>query len=185
MRRLEKADWLEFGLGQLAEKGHGALKAQTLAATLGVTRGSFYWHFADLDAFKRDLVALWADRASEGLVNTGVSGQDARTQLATLMVRAFRSGPGLERAMRAWAAAEAEVAAVVAAVDWRRTRLAEEMLEALGVPRVDAGPRARMIYWSAIGRLMLARPGDRGLSDREVGGLVTLLATVPERRAAG
>jgi hypothetical protein len=53
-----------FRPGELAEKGHDALKAQTLAAGLGVTRGSFYWHFEDLEAFKRDLIAHWTDLTS-------------------------------------------------------------------------------------------------------------------------
>jgi hypothetical protein len=68
MTRLEKTDWLDFALGALAARGHGALKAQTLAAGLGVTRGSFYWHFEDLEAFKRDLIDHWAAKTTEELL---------------------------------------------------------------------------------------------------------------------
>jgi hypothetical protein len=38
-------------------------------------------------------------------------------------------------------------------------------LIALGVAQAEVGPRARVLYWAAIGRLMMARPSDQGLSD--------------------
>ncbi|MEM9755689.1 MAG: TetR family transcriptional regulator, partial [Pseudomonadota bacterium] len=53
MARLDTTQWLDHALGQLAEHGYGALKAQSLARGLGVTRGSFYWHFESLEAFQR------------------------------------------------------------------------------------------------------------------------------------
>lgn len=176
MTRLDKTDWLDFALGQLAEKGHDALKAQTLAAALGVTRGSFYWHFEDLDAFKRDLVAHWTDRTSEELVRAVVREGDAEAQLRGLMRRAFRSGAALVRAMRAWAVVDPDVAGHVAAVDWRRIRFAEQLLEALGVADGEIGPRSRMLYWAAIGRLMMARTEGQDLTDAEIEGLARMVA---------
>ncbi len=175
MARLEKNDWLDFALTELAEKGHGALKAQTLAAGLGVTRGSFYWHFEDLDAFKRDLIARWTDRTTEELVHAVVRDGDAEAQLKGLMSRAFRSGASMERAVRAWATADAHVSQLVSAVDWRRIRFAEQLLSALGVAPAEVGPRARMLYWAAIGRLMMAKPTDQGLSDQEIADLAKLM----------
>ncbi len=175
MARLEKTDWLDFALKELAEKGHEVLKAQTLAAGLGVTRGSFYWHFEDLEAFKRDLIAHWTDQTTEELVHAVVREGDAKAQLHGLMSRAFRSGASMERAIRAWATADAHVASLVAAVDWRRIRFAEQLLTALGVAEVAVGPRARVLYWAAIGRLMMAQPSDQGLSDAEIADLSTLM----------
>jgi AcrR family transcriptional regulator len=146
--------------------GHDALKAQTLAvaASMGVTRGSFYWHFEDLEAFKHDLIGHWTDLYdSDELVRAVVRKGDAQAQLighddACVSFRrvdgARRSGPGRPRTTtwRAWSTA----------VDWRRIRFAEQLLEALGVAEPEVGPRARMLYWAAIGRLMMARPSDQG-----------------------
>jgi len=175
MARLEKTDWLDFALSELAEKGHDALKAQTLAAGLGVTRRSFYWHFEDLEAFKRDLIAHWTDRTTEELVRAVVREGDAQAQLVGLMARAFRSGASMERAVRAWATADDHVASLVAAVDWRRIRFAEQLLAALGVAEAEIGPRARMLYWASIGRLMMAHPEDQGLSEAEIVKLAALM----------
>jgi hypothetical protein len=63
MARLEKTDWLDFALGTGGEGARGAEGADA-GAGLGVTRGSFYWHFEDLVAFKRDLIGHWTDRTT-------------------------------------------------------------------------------------------------------------------------
>lgn len=175
MARLDKTDWLEYALERLAEDGHDALKAQTLAAGLGVTRGSFYWHFEDLDTFKRDLIGHWTDRTTEELVRAVVREGDAEAQLRGLMARAFRSGASLERSIRAWATVDTHVADLVAAVDWRRIRFAEQLLEALGVAEAEIAPRARLLYWAAIGRLMMAQTEGQGLSDGEIADLAALV----------
>jgi AcrR family transcriptional regulator len=181
MARLEKTDWLDFALAELAEKGHETLKAQTLAAGLGVTRGSFYWHFEDLVAFKRDLIAHWTDRTTQELVRAVVREGEAEAQLIGMMTRAFRSGAATERAVRAWAVSDDHVAELVAAVDWRRVRFAEQLLESLGVPQGAVGPRARMLYWAAVGRLMMARPSERGLSDAEIRDLAAIMRSGADR----
>jgi AcrR family transcriptional regulator len=175
MTRLEKTDWLDYALGELAARGHHALKAQTLAAGLKVTRGSFYWHFEDLEAFKRDLIAHWADRTTEELLRAEVRDGDAEAQLRGLMSRAFASAAALERAIRAWATVAPHVAETVAAVDWRRIRFAEQLLAALGVSEAEIAPRARMLYWAAIGRMMMAGPHPRTLSATEINALAALM----------
>ena len=52
--------WVEQGLKALATNGFTALKADPLAKLLGVSRGSFYWHFRDVDAFRAAVLARWA-----------------------------------------------------------------------------------------------------------------------------
>ena len=49
--QLSARDWLDQGLKALAARGFTALKAEPLAKAMGVSRGSFYWHLADVDAF--------------------------------------------------------------------------------------------------------------------------------------
>ncbi|MEM8755480.1 MAG: TetR family transcriptional regulator, partial [Pseudomonadota bacterium] len=48
-QRLSRDDWLAHALGTLAAEGAPALRADRMAKALGVSRGSFYWHFRDLD----------------------------------------------------------------------------------------------------------------------------------------
>src|SRR5213080_4575890 len=57
--QLSAKDWLDQGLKTLSERGFTALKAEPLAKALGVSRGSFYWHFADVGAFHTAILKHW------------------------------------------------------------------------------------------------------------------------------
>ena len=48
--RLSTADWEAAALDALAENGLAGVAIEPLARRLGVTKGSFYWHFTDRDA---------------------------------------------------------------------------------------------------------------------------------------
>src|SRR5215472_5079767 len=67
-RRLTAQDWIDFGLAALARNGADALKADVLARKLKVSRGSFYWHFADLEAFHARVIEQWKKVATEAII---------------------------------------------------------------------------------------------------------------------
>ena len=46
--RLSVDDWVQEGFRVLAEDGVKALTLGQLCSRLGVTKGSFYWHFSDM-----------------------------------------------------------------------------------------------------------------------------------------
>ena len=58
-KRLAAQDWIDFALKTLAREGFQALKADVLARKLGVSRGSFYWHFKDLGTFHQCVIDGW------------------------------------------------------------------------------------------------------------------------------
>src|SRR6201992_2422755 len=66
--QLSAKDWLDQGLRALAKHGFTALKAEPLAKAMGVSRGSFYWHFADAGAFHRANLEHWRDVAVERMI---------------------------------------------------------------------------------------------------------------------
>ena len=66
--RLTAQDWIDFALKTLAREGFNALKADVLARKLGVSRGSFYWHFAELRAFHAQVIAHWKQTATEAII---------------------------------------------------------------------------------------------------------------------
>ena len=49
-RRLAREDWVDAALAAIAEGGVAAVAVEPIAARLGTTKGSFYWHFHDRDA---------------------------------------------------------------------------------------------------------------------------------------
>ena len=54
--RLSVDDWIQAGFSILAEDGLEALKIDRLCARLGVTKGSFYWHFKDMASYRAAVV---------------------------------------------------------------------------------------------------------------------------------
>src|SRR5205814_4312759 len=66
--QLSAKDWLDQGLKALAKSGFTALKAEPLAKAMGVSRGSFYWHFADIGAFHAAILKHWREVAAEQII---------------------------------------------------------------------------------------------------------------------
>jgi AcrR family transcriptional regulator len=61
---LTAADWAEAALQLMAERGLSALTVDALAARLGVTKGSFYWHFTGRSDLIAAALARWEERAT-------------------------------------------------------------------------------------------------------------------------
>ena len=89
--QLSAQDWLDQGLKTLAKNGFTALKAEPLAKAMGVSRGSFYWHFADIGAFHAAiLTALARDRRR-------ADHRQCRGRLGTRRSAGGAAAPGVRR----------------------------------------------------------------------------------------
>jgi AcrR family transcriptional regulator len=175
--RLSRTDWLTTALGALARDGAAAIRVEPLAKRLGVTKGSFYWHFADRPALLAAVLAEWERRATDAvIVEVERAGGDAGAKLGNLFRIVFGADGRLDRAIRAWAANDAAAAAVQARVDRRRLDYLERQFAALGFAADDAAARARFAYQSLIGDFILgfARPvEDRRADARRLHALLT------------
>ncbi|MGI9588490.1 MAG: TetR/AcrR family transcriptional regulator, partial [Dietzia maris] len=79
--RLSAGDWARAGLDLLMTEGRSAVKISRLCADFGVTKGSFYWHFADFDALMAAIARLYFSQemdAARGLVTMEEMPPDAR-----------------------------------------------------------------------------------------------------------
>ena len=85
-QRLSRQDWLENALAALSEKGQAGLSIQGLSAELGVSRGSFYWHFKDRNDFVHALLEYWYEEyTAVAPTEVGRDGGTAEERLARLM----------------------------------------------------------------------------------------------------
>mgnify|MGYP000299428361 CR=1 FL=1 len=57
--RLGRQDWIKAALHQIAEQGLLSVTIAGLAAHLGVTSGSFYWHFSSRDEIVEAALDHW------------------------------------------------------------------------------------------------------------------------------
>lgn len=172
---LTAEDWLELALNELKEQGYGALKALPLSKKLNVTRGSFYHHFDNLDDFHRSVIAHWSKRSSGEVIRAAVNASEPVQALDDLLQQTLRSGERLERAVRSWATVHSLVAEEVEKVDRARIDVAKQLLIKAGVARKSAGPRSQILYWAAIGRLMLPFPDRNLLTAEEITELAMLM----------
>jgi AcrR family transcriptional regulator len=149
--QLSAKDWLDQGLRALASGGFTALKAEPLAKAMGVSRGSFYWHFADIGAYHAAILKHWREVAAEQIIANleAASGDDNPLQL--LLRRAFGTKPALENAIRTWATLDPAARSAVQAIDRRRQGYVENLLRASGLPADVARPRAQILYWAFLG----------------------------------
>ena len=60
--RLNRDDWLDAAFKAVVEGGFDNVRVLVIADALGVTRGSFYWHFADHAELVSALLARWKER---------------------------------------------------------------------------------------------------------------------------
>ncbi len=156
--QLTARDWLDAGLKALAAGGFTALKAEPLAKALRVSRGSFYWHFADLAAYHAAVLDHWREVAAERIIaglETEPAGESA---LRVLLRRTFSGRLSLEKAVRSWATFDSQARAAVQAIDRRRLDYVELLLRKTGQRSDIAQARAQILYWAFIGHALSDRP---------------------------
>ena len=156
--QLSAQDWLDLGLKTLATQGFGALKAEPLARTMGVSRGSFYWHFADIGAFHAAILKAWREVAAEAIIDRVEAASSDDDPLAVLLQRVFSEKLALERAVRSWAAFDTAARAAVQAIDRRRLDYVESLIRARGIADEIAQARAQILYWAFLGYVLSDKP---------------------------
>lgn len=120
MSRFRKEDWLALGAKLLAEEGSAALTIDRLTAEARRTRGSFYHHFEDRDAFLRALMARWRKEVIDEAGKRYERAQSANDLRRLMRELPFEVDHRFERALRRFAASEPIVREAVADVDSRR-----------------------------------------------------------------
>lgn len=167
--RLTVEDWIEAGFRLIAEEGLRAVKIDSLCARLGVTKGSFYWHFSDIQGYLDALAAAWSDdqRRSRAALE-GLRGLAPGERL-TAMMRELTSPRQwmLERAIREWARWDPKVAAEVRAADRAVFREVRRAFLDAGFPAREAAVRARASFAAGIGFIHLADAAPGAADARE------------------
>jgi AcrR family transcriptional regulator len=163
--QLSAKDWLDLGLKTLARSGFTALKAEPLAKAMGVSRGSFYWHFKDIGAYHAAILKHWREVAAEQVIaNLEASSQDDNP-LLLLLRRTFSGKLALENAVRTWATLDPMARAAVQATDRRRLSYVQKLFERSGVSPGVARSRAQIFYWAFLGFALSDQPLPKARQD--------------------
>jgi AcrR family transcriptional regulator len=159
--------WLDAGLEALAEEGAAGLKIDRLTRRLGVTKGSFFHHFASAAAYQTALLAhieatgVAQVEAREGELQTA----SPRQVLSRMTAAVGDSTYGLWRAdlevaLRAWSFTDPEVRATQDRIDQRRLAMLEAIWRQLEPDPERARVSARLPYLILVGASMSAIDPD-------------------------
>jgi AcrR family transcriptional regulator len=153
--RLESGDWLEAARNALIAGGIGAVKVEPLAASLGVTVGSFYWHFQNRDTLYSRLLDDWKTANSDAMVRAaaleGATAEDRFQAFINIWVAEDGYSSAYDAAVRDWARTSDEVRTAVHLIDAFRVSLLRGIFEGLGYDPDRAEIRARITYFHQVG----------------------------------
>jgi AcrR family transcriptional regulator len=166
--RLNRDEWLARALDTLTLEGGAKLRVEAICHELGVTKGSFYWHFKDRDDFVRSVVLFWSARFTDPIVaRISEMGGAAKVRLKSLMRMVSEGGfARYDVSIRAWVQQDPElVAAIVKDVDERRLAFVGSLFADMGFKGRDADMRARAcIAYISYEEFVLAKSNDKDRS---------------------
>jgi AcrR family transcriptional regulator len=157
--RLDSEAWVAAAFDALAEGGVDAVRVEPLAKTLSITKGSFYWHFADRRALLDAMLATWAEGRIAAIREQATARGAPDTVLGDLADLYTRNanvrGLTIELAIRSLARTDEAAAKAVRSVDRERLRHVGELFGALGWPGGQAQERAILFYSYLFGQSLL------------------------------
>jgi AcrR family transcriptional regulator len=166
--RLNRDDWLDAAFKAVVEGGFDAARVLVLADKLGVTRGSFYWHFTDHAELISALLARWQARELESgrSLAAELSGTAQDDLERVLDFALAHAGVDLENmrfelALRGLGRRDAAVAEMLAEVDQNRVKLFEQKFMRLTGDAKASVDLATLFYLAIVGsNQALARPSN-------------------------
>jgi AcrR family transcriptional regulator len=157
--RLDADAWIAAALDALAEGGVDAIRVEPLAKNLAVTKGSFYWHFADRRALIDATILHWMNGRIHAIQSQAIDrGPPAVVlrRLARLYTRrANFKGLAIELAIRGFAQADAQAAEAIRKVDAERLEDVTRLFVGLGWGRADAEARGVLFYSFLFGQSLV------------------------------
>lgn len=162
-RRLTPDDWAAAALAAIARGGIEAVAVEPIAAELGATKGSFYWHFSNREALVEAALARWEKSRTDAVIEHLAQEPDPARRLRLLIEGGFERAPG-DRVEIALLANPGHPMAVrtMRRVARRRIDYVSDQLEALGWGPDEARDRATLIAYLYVGRMQLAHIAPRG-----------------------
>ena len=182
---LSAGDWEQQALVLIAEKGIRSVAVESLAARMGVTKGSFYWHFRNRDSLLEQSLIRWEKHDAANLQTSLSAIADPRERL-----RSFFRRTGREKLTHnvhgslCTASDHPQVEPLLERVAERRMKHIEKAFEEIGFEPKQASHRARLTYSAYLGFLQLQKQHQApSLSSEEFEAYMThVIATlIPEK----
>jgi AcrR family transcriptional regulator len=158
---LQPDDWLRAAFARLSGEGIESVRVELLARDLGVSKGSFYWHFQDREELLGRMFDRWEKEEIDWLDETVITPKAAARWARFVHHCTEPPLARLESAMRTWSRRDERIAARITAIEKKRTAHISSVLRAIGF----AAPAAES--WAEITLLVYLGWLDRITRDQE------------------
>jgi AcrR family transcriptional regulator len=156
-----KEDWEEAALQAIAARGLETLSIPEMARSLGVTKGSFYWHFRSLKELIEAALHRW--RALDQTALDEISRiANARERLIALFRQAMEKTEA--HALYIAMSTVPEAAPIVRSISDRRLKFLIDSYRELGFTRANAQQQALLAYAAYVGALHLRLASKREMN---------------------
>lgn len=176
-----KQTWIEAGFQMLAQGGIDSVRVDRISKKIGLTRGSFYWHFKSRAELLDAMLELWHQISTKDVIEL-VEQEKANpsNRLSSLLKLSTRrpdakyGGKFAEMSIRVWGANSEKAAKIIAQVDKERTQFVHKLLIEMQIEPALASMLAEIIYNAYVGMM------SRDLSEKEVARIANIASTYME-----
>jgi len=149
---LTKNDWVEAAQQILIKNGIDAVRVDSLAKELNITRGSFYYHFKSRLELLENILTHWRTSTTERIIlqlnKVDLSPKERLKQLLELPFRgkSATDTAAFEIAIRGWARRDPLARQAMDEVDRHRLAYIQSLLHQDGRDEIEAKDTANLIY---------------------------------------
>ena len=158
---LSKDDWVRAALFAIADGGAAAVAVEPLAAGLGATKGSFYWHFRNREQLIAEALEFWERDGTDAVIAQLAPVSDPVERLRRLVEIAIGyeedDAAGQADVGLLAAANDPVVGPVLRRVADKRLDFLERIFREIGFARGESRQRARIAYSAFLGWFELRR----------------------------
>jgi len=158
---LSKEDWVRAALFAIADGGTSAVAVEPLAARLGATKGSFYWHFPNREQLIAEALELWEREGTDDVIAELAPVSDPVERLRRLLEIAIGyeddDAAGQADVGLLAAANDPVVGPVLGRVADKRLDFLERIFREIGFAAGESRQRARIAYSAFLGWFELRR----------------------------
>jgi AcrR family transcriptional regulator len=152
-KRLSRQDWVRGGIEVLQERGVAGIKIVALAERLGVTSGSFYWHFKGLRSLLDSLLEYWEVALTDAIIVSATGfGGSPEERILHLMVQVIEGdAAALDHAIMVWARNDPAAQEAFERTLQKRFDFARWMFKQAGFSNRQATIRGRLMVTHLMG----------------------------------
>ena len=154
--RLGRDDWLHAAL-EMASQGIDKVKIAPLAADMGVTTGSFYWHFKNRQELLDALLEYWEREMTDAVMNEAKNFTGLPAERIYMLMEAVMYGnmARYDLPVWQWAQSDSNAAKILKRVLKKRFNFAAWMFAEAGFSEAQAKSRGRLMVVYLMGESTL------------------------------